>query len=190
MTPLTRNFRVTALTAVAALSLLLTAAAPAFAAEGTPPAGATPAPNQAARDARLARQFKTARDLLQVQADNLAAVPDIAAQAQAAIDQAKTKGKDTSALESALAAAKGLAAQAQTAHDKAQALAAAHAGFDAAGQVTDAAQAKTTLQGINQAMTDARRLLRQAETDLRRALREFRQANRPVKPEATATPKP
>jgi hypothetical protein len=160
--------------ALVLISLWLTPAAPAFAAEPTPP------PPGAASTERLQQAYQHAQDWHKTQADNLTRANDAAAKAQALIDAQKAKGVDTAALEAALATFKVQIAAAQASHDTAAGILATHAGFDAAGSagtgsnVTDPAQARQTVTTARQSLNDAHRGLVQASRDLQMAIKEFR----------------
>lgn len=104
-----------------------------------------------------------------------------AANAQSLIDQLSAQGKDTAKIQAALDTFKTQIEAAQTAHDKAKQILDAKAGFDANGKVTDAKQARETLQSARQAMEEARKILQQADQNFRQAMKEFRQNNRPKK---------
>ncbi|MBL8056831.1 MAG: hypothetical protein JNK29_09040 [Anaerolineales bacterium] len=181
MTTLFRKATSAVLAGLAALSLLLGAAAPAFAQTPAPPAG------DARHAERLERLLERELNWLEGQTNHLAKAGEAVTRTQAFIDKAKAEGKDTSGLEAALAAFQTQLAEAQAAHAQAQALLDAKAGFDADGKVTDPAAARQTVAEAGQALRRAHFTLRQAEIDLRQAVREFRRANRPAPP---ATPAP
>lgn len=115
------------------------------------------------------------------QQDRLDLARQGAADAQSLIDELSDRGKDTSKIQAALDTFKTQIETAQTAHDEAKQILDAKAGFDANGKVTDAEQARETLQNARQAMEEARKILQQASQDFRQAMHEFRQANQPNK---------
>lgn len=174
LTQLTRTWIVRLFSAWMTLALLFGAAAPALAQAGTPPA-----PDPARQAQRLERLLAREQEWLSRQAENLARANEAADKVQVRIDELKSEGKDTAALEAALAAFQEQLAEAQTAHDAANATLSAHAGFDADGHVTDAILARETVKSAGKSLRDAHRLLREAGHDLRRAIREFRRENRP-----------
>ncbi|MCL5959687.1 MAG: hypothetical protein M1358_10315, partial [Chloroflexi bacterium] len=104
---------------------------------------------------------------------------ELAAKVQSYIDNQKAKGKDTSSLETALANFKAAVATAQSDYDTAKSTLDARAGFDANGEVTDIAQARSTVQTAGKAERQFHQTMRKATVDLRKALRQYRQANRP-----------
>lgn len=176
-----RKLMVGLLSSLAALSLMLSAAVPAFAAEGTP------TPNGERRTQRLERLYQRALHWLDGQADNLSLAGEVAARIQEFIDKARGEGKDTSALEAALASFNAKVAEAQGKHDEAATILNTHTGFDADGKVTDPQQAQETLVAAGRALRGAHRLLVDARIELRRAIHDFRQANRPA---PAQTPQP
>ncbi len=176
------NFGRRLLVGLAAMGLALSAAAPALAAEPAPPA---PAAQSQRQPWRLERAYLRAQHDLEMQAFHLSKTDEVTAKTQALIDRAKGEGKDTSGVEAALAAFEAAVPQAEAAHAEAAAVLASHAGFDDNGQVTEAVQARETIEAANEAMREARELLRDAERDLRQAIRDFVRANRPAQPTAT-----
>ncbi len=99
---------------------------------------------------------------------------------QSLIDELNGQGKDTAKIQAALDTFKTQIEAAQAAHDEASQILDAKAGFDVNGKVTDAEQARETLQSARQALEEARKILQQASQDFRQAMREFRQDNRPT----------
>ena len=141
----------------------------AYADNGTPPAG----------DGKsLEKAYQREQKWLSEQTDHLSKANEAAAKVQSWIDELKSKGKDTSALEAALAAFKQQIAAAQSSHDTAANILSTHAGFDANGQVTDRYLAKQTVKSAYQALSDAHKVLRQAREDLYKAIKAFREANK------------
>lgn len=168
------------LSGMLALGAALSAAAPTYAAEPTPTA---PAGEREYR--RLERLYERLQRGLEAQAAHLAKADEAVAKTQEFMDKARSEGKDTSALEAALAGARSKVDQARAKHSSAAATLAAHAGFDDAGQVTDPAAARQTVESAGRDLRDAHRLLTEARLELRRALQDFRQANRPPRPTTT-----
>jgi hypothetical protein len=160
--------------ALAVGSLWVGDAAPAYADTGTPPAPATPRAPNAGAITRLQAAYAQEQKALGQQADNLSKANDAAAKAQAWIDTAKAKGVDTSAVEAALAAFKDAIAKAQSAHDTAAGILSTHAGFDGSGKVTDVDQARQTVTGAHQALSDARGALAGAAKNFQAALKDAR----------------
>ena len=104
---------------------------------------------------------------------------------QELINKARANGKDTSAVQTALVAFSAAVKQAQPIYQSAQGIVSSHSGFDANGQVTDPAQALTTVQGLGGKFKDIHQLLQGPRVALRDAIKAFRQANAP-----TAAPTP
>jgi hypothetical protein len=144
--------------------------APALAQEATP----TPRPGQVEREAHLKNWYQREQNWLNAQTEHLANLNERAAQAQSWIDELKGEGEDTMALEAALAAFNSQIASAQAAHDTAAGLLAAHSGFDDAGNVTDAEQARQTLVDAREALNSAHQIIVQARRDFLQTARDFR----------------
>ncbi len=169
------------LASLAAMAILLATLVPATAAPSaadpapTPTASPAPRTERAARSdqdpgQRLAKAFELMQTRLTKQQERLDWAGRLAGRAQSWLDQGKAEKYDTAALETALAAFKSALASAQASHDRAQSILDAGAGFDEKGKVTDAAQARTTLQTAGQAMREAGRTMGQALVDLREVL--------------------
>lgn len=101
----------------------------------------------------------------------------VAAKVQAWIDKAQADGKDTAGLQAGLTAFNARVTAAKTYTDQAAALLAAHAGFDADGNVTDRTTARQTVMAIREAMRNAHKELVKAVPDLRHAINDYRKAN-------------
>lgn len=123
------------------------------------------------------RQFKREQTWFNDQTNRLATAKTIATKTQDYINAQNALGKDTSSLVAALSTYNTRIASAQSSHDAAGTLIAAHAGFDANGQVINLAQASQTVTGVRKSLMDAHQTLRQAGVDLRNAVRAYRQAN-------------
>lgn len=107
------------------------------------------------------------------------------ANAQKLIDKAKTNGKDVSAVQSALDAFAAAVKQARTVYDGGQSVIASHQGFDSAGKVTDATQAKATVKSVMDIFKQIRQIVEGPRKALREAVKAFRDANKPT---GTSTP--
>ncbi len=166
---------------VAAAGLVFSASPAVQAVQAAGPAQETPPPpaRPAASPERLERLYQNELKALDAQAAHLERTDEIIARAQAKIDELAAKGLDISALQEALGDYQDAVADAQGYHDKAASILSAHAGFDANGKVTDAAQARVTVQEAGRALRDARQNLRPALHRLLRALRETWRDNRP-----------
>jgi hypothetical protein len=90
------------------------------------------------------------------------------------IAYAKTKGKDTAALERALATYRTTLRYARAAWQTAADVLKTHAGFNDAGKVINPNQARATLKTAESAIYKCYRVARYAEELLNRALTEFR----------------
>ena len=105
------------------------------------------------------------------------------------IAKLKAKGKDTAALEQAVAAFRSGIAQARAEWQAASATLSTHAGFDAAGKVTNADQARATLKDAHGHMEQAHTIAHAAYEKLHAAIVAYRKAHREVK-EPVAPPQP
>ncbi len=143
------------------------------------------AARQATRDFRTARSHLTqenrlAREQKQLSAEQkrLDQANKTATNTQSFIDKQKSNGKDTSKVEAALGDFKTAITSAQGSFDSAKSTLDARAGFDGNGQVTDAAQARGTLQTVAKAFQQMNQTLGQAGRVLRQAIKDFRAANK------------
>ncbi|HLF01336.1 MAG TPA: hypothetical protein VI547_05135 [Anaerolineales bacterium] len=178
---------VSSLLAVCALALGSLFIAPVSSAYAAPAAEeGTPGPF--ADGSRLELACREVERRIEGQQDRLNFAKDMAAKTESWIKELKTQGKDVSALESALAAYQAALATAQSQHDEAANIMDTQAGFDGNCKVTDREQAADTLRDAGDALRTAHRTLADAGRTLRRAIHEWRKANRPDKPTATATP--
>lgn len=101
------------------------------------------------------------------------------ANAQKLIDKAKANGKDVSAVQSALDAFAAAVKQAKTVYDGGQSVIASHQGFDSAGKVTDATQAKATIKSVMDTFKQIRQIVAEPRKALGEAVKAFRAANKP-----------
>lgn len=142
----------------------------------------TPPPVQETRQApnpeRLEKAFARLQDLIGKQAERIGKTDELVSRVQGRIDELKAKGKDTGALETALSEFKAQVAEAHSQHDQAAAVLEKHAGFDDAGKVVDAAQARETVKEAGSLMKNARQSLRPAVRELLQALRDYIRDNR------------
>jgi hypothetical protein len=136
----------------------------------------------ATRTAALARQLKREQGRLKVQTARLDRAAEHTAKLDALIAKQKAKGRDTTALELAVAAYRSAIGQARGELQAARDTLAAHAGFDANGQATDAGQARATLQEAHGHMQQAHATMRGAVKSLRDAVKAYRKANRDANP--------
>lgn len=127
--------------------------------------------------AALENLLKREQILLNNQQERLTLSDQAAATAQRWISDLQAEGKDVTALQAALSAFQTGLAQARGSFDTAKQLLAAHAGFDANGQVTNAAQALKTISEAGRAERQFHLTITQATIDFRTAVRAYRQAN-------------
>ena len=104
---------------------------------------------------------------------------------QSKLDQAKSKGKDVSSVQTALDAFSTAIKNVHGIYAEIQAIVQSHAGFDASGNVTDPVQALQTVKDFRAKIVEIRQVgLREAGRALHEAIKALRQSNRP----APATP--
>ena len=171
-------------------SLALLAALVAFgmslASASAAPAKPTP-PNQA--NAALSRTYKLEQDRLKIQDARLKNAAQYAGKIDEQVAKLKAKGQDTAALEQAVAAFRAELAKARAEWQAAGAALSTHAGFDAAGKVTNADQARATLKDAHDHMEQAHTIAHAAYDKLHDAVVAYRKAHREMKePVAPAQP--
>ena len=149
----------------------------ASAAPTVPPAGRTADKMNAA----LSRRYKQEQQRLKLQDARLTRADEYATKIDGIIAKLKAKGKDTAALEQSVAAFRAGIAQARAEWQAASDVLAAHAGFDAAGTVSNADQARATLKSAHEHMESAHTIARGAYKTLHEAVVAYRKANREVK---------
>ena len=99
---------------------------------------------------------------------------------QERIDKAASKGKDVTALQSALDAFEAASKTAQPIYASIESIVNSHEGFDANGKVTDAEQAKSTLQEVGAKLKEVKSSMDGTGKALREAFKAFREANKPA----------
>ena len=157
-------------------SLLLAFPSAVFAQTPEPP---VPTADPARAAEKLEKLYEKEQKALQAQTDRLAKADGVPAKVQERINKLKEAGKDTAALEKALVMVKEKLALAHQKHDAAAAILGTHAGFDAAGKVTDREQARETLRTAGENLQQAHKALREGAAELRKASKETRKGNRP-----------
>jgi hypothetical protein len=157
-----------AMLAVAALPL-----APAFAQDEKPPREVT---NEQLEKA-WAHQLKLYERLGKVFEDTDTRL----AKAQELIDKATSKDRDTAAVQAALNAFADAVEESRSIYENVQALVTTHAGFDSNGGVTDAAQAKTSVQEVRAKLQELKISMDGTGKVLREAIRAFREANKSLR---------
>ena len=164
----------------------------ALVAVGMTAGSASAAPAGGAADkqnAALSRRYKEQQQRLKLQDARLNRAVEYAAKIDTMIAKLKAKGKDTAVLEQSVAAFRAGIAQARAEWQAASGILATHAGFDAAGKVSNADQARATLKGAHEHLESTHTIARGAYKSLHEAIAAHRKANREVKePVAPAQP--
>jgi cytochrome c556 len=99
---------------------------------------------------------------------------------QARIDKAAANGKNVTALQAALDAFASALKSSKPIYESMSGIVNSHQGFDANGKVTDAVQAKATVQEFRAKMQELKSAMGGTGKALREALKAFRAANKPV----------
>jgi hypothetical protein len=137
----------------------------------------------------LTRAYKLEQQRLRLQDVRLKTASQYAGKIDQLIAKLKAKGQDTAALEQAVAAFRTGITQARAEWQAASATLATHAGFDGAGKVTNADQARATLKDAHGHMEQAHTIARGAYQKLHAAIAAYRKAHRELK-EPAAPPQP
>jgi hypothetical protein len=124
-----------------------------------------------------------------VQSERLKRTDQFADKFETMIAKLQAKGQDTAALEQALTTFRAAIEQAYTEWSAAKSALDTHAGFGANRKVTDADQARATLQDAHDHMEQAHAIAKAAFRDLRTAFVAYRKTHRRV-PEVPAPPQP
>jgi hypothetical protein len=162
------------------LALLIALVAVGMSSGSASAAPAKPTPPIPA-NAALSRTYKLQQDRLKLQDVRLKNAGQYAGKIDELIAKLKAKGQDTAALEQAVAAFRSEIAKARAEWQAAGTTLAAHAGFDAAGKVTNADQARATLKDAHSHMEQAHTIAHAAYTQLHAAITAYRKAHREVK---------
>jgi hypothetical protein len=96
---------------------------------------------------------------------------------QGLIDRATANGKDASEVQAALDAFEAAIHKAQPIYESAGELVTSHQGFDENGKVTDAEQAKGTIQALRQKFEEIKTAMNGTGKALHQAIKAFREAN-------------
>ena len=151
------------------------------------PASKPTSPNPT--NAALARTYKLEQNRLRLQDVRLKNAEVYAGKIDQQIAKLKAKGQDTAALEQAVAGFRTSITQARAEWQSASATLATHAGFDAAGKVSNADQARATLKDAHSHMEQAHTIAHAAYKSLHAAIAAYRKAHRQVT-EPVAPPEP
>ncbi|NOT06274.1 MAG: hypothetical protein HOP27_16905 [Anaerolineales bacterium] len=106
---------------------------------------------------------------------------DQIAKFQERIDKAASKGRDVTTLQAALDAFEAASKTAQPIYDSIESIVNSHAGFDADGKVTDAEQAKSTVDEMRAKLKEVKSSMDGTGKALHEALKAFRESNKPPK---------
>jgi hypothetical protein len=158
---------------VAVLALAALPAANVLAQEENPPVRE---PSAEQLEKAWARQRKVYERLVKVFEEG----DEHLARAQELIEKATAKGRDASAVQAALDAFSAAVERSTPLYNEIDALISTHAGFDASGKVTDAAQAQATVQAVRTALKELKTSMDGTGKALRAAIEAFREANKPA----------
>jgi hypothetical protein len=164
------------------------AALPAMGASAAGLSDVTPPPVSQPDNSRIENIWARAQNTYQREGDRLAKAGEFISTAQTLINKANQKGWDTSLLQAALNAFASVIPAAQAAHDSGASIIANHAGFDAAGKVTDRTAAIDTVKALSQVLKDTRSAMNGTGKALREAIRSFRQTHRSGQATNPSTP--
>ena len=172
---------------VAIIAALGLSALPFVSVYAQSPTPVTPtAPGQPSTD-RLQKAWSKEQDAYNKLAKVINGASGMISNIQTKIDAAKAKGKDVASVQSALDAFSTAVKNVQGIYASIQSIVQTHAGFDAAGNVTDPTQALQTVQDLHTQLASIRQAgVREAGKALRDAIKAFRQANPPATPTPSA----
>ena len=146
----------------------------------TPPI--TPAPSQPSSE-KLQKAWAREQTIYARVGKILDGANNLISKIQARLDDAKTKGKDVSAVQTALDAFSAAVKNVQPIYMDLQTIIQSHSGFDASGNETDPTEALQTVQKFKSKSEEIRQAgVGTAGKALREAIRAFRQANPPATP--------
>lgn len=173
------------LAAVAAMGLSLLPFVNAYAQSATPPVA--PTPGQPSSN-KLQKAWTKEQTIYARIGKILDSANSMISKIQTRLDDAKAKGKDVSAVQTALDAFSAAVQNVQPIYADLQSITQTHAGFDASGNVTDPTQALQTVQGFQSKAAAIRQAgVRDAGKAFREAMQAFRQANQPATPAPSST---
>ena len=156
----------------------------AYAQSANPPV--TPAPGQPSAD-KLQKLWARDQTVYARIGKILDGANSLISKIQTKLDDAKSKGKDVSSVQTALDAFSAAVKNVQPIYMDLQTIIQSHSGFDASGNETDPTEALQTVQNFKSKSEEIRQAgVREAGKALREAMQAFRQANQP----ATPTPSP
>jgi lysozyme family protein len=170
---------------ILALVIAMVAAGLSFGHAAAAPAGGA----KPGADVKLTRMYRLAQLRLHAQGERLQRVDLFAGKFDLLIAKLQARGQDTAALEQALAAFRAALEQARAEWNAARSTLDTHAGFGAGGKVTNAGQARATLQQAHGHMEQAHTIAKAALRDLRAVFVAYRKAHRNV-PEVPAPLEP
>jgi hypothetical protein len=133
--------------------------------------------NKGALNEKLESAYQKQLEWLAVQQTNIGKLNDAAMKLQTLIEKAKAKGLDTSSLEAVVADINSRLPQSQSAHDTAAGILNGHAGFDASGNVVDAATARQTLKSARKNLDTSKNINVSLAQELKNAIQAWREAH-------------
>ncbi|HUI88100.1 MAG TPA: hypothetical protein VLX61_05200 [Anaerolineales bacterium] len=170
---------------IAALGLSAVPLVSVYAQSPNPPT--TPTPGQPSSD-RLQKAWAREQDIYARIGKILDNASSLISKIQARLNEAKSKGKDVTSVQTALDAFSTAVNDVQPIYTQLQTIVQSHSGFDASGNVTDPTEALQTAQDFRSKVEAIRQAgVREAGKALREAIRAFRQANQSTTPAPSST---
>ena len=170
--------------AIAAMGLSALPLFNAYAQSANPPV--TPVPGQLSSD-KLQKAWGKEQTTYARIGKILDGANTLISKVQSKLDDAKAKGKDVSAVQTALDAFSAALKNVQPTYSDMQTIIQSHSGFDASGTVTDPTQAFQTVQSFK---SDAEKIRQAGVSEAGKALHEAIKAFRQANPPATPAPSP
>lgn len=142
--------------------------------------GENPAPTGEVRNEKLEKAWARQLNIYERLGNGFDGLDAQIAKFQERIDKAASKGKNVTALQAALDAFEAASKTAQPIYDSIESIVNSHEGFDANGKVTDAEQAKSTLQEMGAKLKEVKSSMDGTGKALHEAFKAFREANKPA----------
>ena len=142
--------------------------------------GENPAPTGEVKNEKLENAWARQLNIYERLGNGFDGLDAQIAKFQERIDKAASNGRDVTALQSALDAFEAASKATLPIYDSIESIVNSHAGFDADGKVTDAEQAKSTVDEMRAKLKEVKSSMDGTGKALREAFKAFREANKPV----------